>query len=136
MRKYCSIGGVIEACPNLSTLDKMQSSSISFAIEPDGAVEVIGSFDRFQSSSFVNVGSFFPQSSLLKVDLQKLTNSIGKVLFEKGVFGFCSVDLVVFPNEEEPTAHPLFWAVDLTTELTDNMSICFFFQQLMDGQLD
>lgn len=47
-----------------------------------------------------------------------------------------TVDLVAFANLEDPSAPPFFWAVDLSLELTDNAAVCFFFDILMDGDLD
>ena len=47
-----------------------------------------------------------------------------------------SVDLISFPNVENPTSHPFFWAVDISLELTDQASISYFFDMLMEGQLD
>ena len=46
------------------------------------------------------------------------------------------MDLISFPNVENPDAHPFFWAVDLSLELTDNASISYFFDILMEGNLD
>jgi hypothetical protein len=66
----------------------------------------------------------------------KICESVGTVLYEKGAFGYVSVDLISFPNVENPSAHPFFWAVDITLELTDNASICYFFDMLMEGTLD
>ena len=58
------------------------------------------------------------------------------VLYEKGIIGHVTVDLVSFPNPAEPQGHPLFWAVDINTTLSDYASICSFFDILMEGRLD
>ena len=47
-----------------------------------------------------------------------------------------TIDLVSFPNPSNPKDHPLFWAVDINNELTENATICSFFDILMEGQLD
>jgi IQ domain-containing protein H len=73
---FCTIGGVIEAAPNCPP-SSIFSPSVAFLIgkclecwvlifcvEPDGNVEVIGSFDKFHGREFVNAGCFFPQTSL------------------------------------------------------------------------
>ena len=52
------------------------------------------------------------------------------------MIGHVTVDLVSFPNPTEPNSHPLFWAVDISAQLSDNASICFFFDILMEGKLD
>ena len=70
------------------------------------------------------------------IDLLKISNSVGEILFENGVIGHVTIDLVSFPNVDDPKAHPFFWAVDLSNELTDNAAICYFFDILMEGKLD
>lgn len=47
-----------------------------------------------------------------------------------------SVDLIAFPNVDSQQTHPFFWAVDLSLELTDSASICYYFDLLMEGSLD
>lgn len=70
------------------------------------------------------------------MNLKTLCSSLGSVLFESGIIGHVTVDLVSFPNPEDPKAHPLFWAVDLNCYQTDHASICTFFEILMEGQLE
>jgi hypothetical protein len=84
----------------------------------------------------VNAGCFFPQSSLPQIDLLKICNSVGSALYEKGVMGHVTIDLISFPNHEEDNAHPFFQAIDISCELTNNAAITFFFDILMEGQLD
>ena len=71
-----------------------------------------------------------------QVDLKKICQSIGGTLYSKNVIGYCSVDLVTFPNKDDPAAHPYFWAVDISCELTDNAAVNIFFDILMEGQLN
>ena len=35
--------------------------------------------------------------------------------------------------KSNPKDHPLFWAVDINNELTENATICSFFDILMEG---
>ena len=63
MEAFCKVGGVIEAAPYCKS-SQVSSPSISFFVEPDGNVDLVGSFDRFSAHEFVNVGCFFPQTSL------------------------------------------------------------------------
>jgi hypothetical protein len=86
----------------------MSSPSLSFLIEPDGEIELIGSMDRFASKEFINAGCFFPQQSLPNMNMKTICSSIGEVLYEKGVIGHVTVDLVSFPDPTQPNAHPLF----------------------------
>ena len=70
------------------------------------------------------------------MNMMTICKSIGDVLYEKGVIGHVTVDLVSFPDPTSPKAHPLFWAIDLNCCMTDYASACYFFDFLMDGQLD
>jgi hypothetical protein len=97
---------------------------------------LVGSFDKFCGSDFVNAGCFFPQTSLPQIDLLKVCNSVGAQLYEKGVMGHVTIDLISFPNTEDPDAHPFFQAVDISTELTNNAAIVYFFDILMEGKLE
>lgn len=99
MEKFCKTGGVIEAAPACSP-SKVSSPSISFFIEPNGAIEIIGSYDKIWASDYVNVGCFFPQTSVPALNLMSLCGSIGSVLYEKGMIGHVCIDLVSFPNPD------------------------------------
>ena len=52
MEKFCKHGGVIEAAP-LCAPSKVSSPSIAFMIEPDGEIEILGSYDKFHASEYV-----------------------------------------------------------------------------------
>jgi hypothetical protein len=70
------------------------------------------------------------------MNLVTLSRSIGDVLYEKGLIGHVTVDLVSFPNPTQADSHPLFWAVDISAQLSDNATACLFFDILMEGKLD
>jgi hypothetical protein len=63
MDQFCRVGGVIEAAP-MCPPNTLASPSIAFFVEPDGNVELIGSFDKFAAKEYINAGCFFPQTSL------------------------------------------------------------------------
>ncbi len=128
-------GGIIEAAPACPQT-QMASPSIAFIIEPSGDIDLVGSFDRFSAKQHINAGCFFPQTSLPSMDLSILCNTIGDVLYEKGVIGHVTVDLISFPDPSNKEAHPLFWAVDITCNLTDYASAVFNFDLLMEGKLE
>lgn len=65
------------------------------------------------------------------MNMMTICKSIGDILYEKGVIGHVTVDLVSFPDPTSPTAHPLFWAIDLNCNMTDYAASCFFFDFLM-----
>jgi len=66
----------------------------------------------------------------------KIGSSVGEALYDKGVIGHVTIDLVSFPNVEDPAGHPFFWAVDISLEMTDNAAACCFFDILMEGSLN
>ncbi len=111
----------------------MSSPSIAFIVEPDGEVTLLGSVDRFSAKEYINSGCFFPQQSLPNMNMQTICNSIGEVLYDKGVIGHVTLDLVSFPDPTSPKSHPLFWAIDLNCQVTDYAAACYFFDFLMEG---
>ena len=135
MEAFCKVGGVIEASPNCLS-NMMASPSIAFIVEPSGEVQLVGSLDKFSAKEYVNGGCFFPQQSLPNMNMKSICSSIGSVLYSKGIVGHVTVDLVSFPDPTSPNAHPLFWAIDLNCYLTDYAAACYFFDFLMEGQLD
>lgn len=130
LQGFCRVGGVIEAAPTCLSV-QMGSPSISFMIEPDGEVQLIGSMDRFAAREYINAGCMYPQLSLPNMNMMTISKSIGDVLYNKGIFGHVTVDLVSFPDPTSPQAHPLFWAIDLNCGLTDYATSCQFFDFLM-----
>lgn len=63
--------------------------------------------------------------------MMTISKSIGEILYEKGIIGHVTVDLVSFPDPTAPNSHPLFWAIDLNCGMTDYSAACFFFDFLM-----
>ena len=59
LTQFCRIGGVIEATP-MCAPNTVASPSIAFFVEPDGNIELIGSFDKFAAKEYINAGCFFP----------------------------------------------------------------------------
>ncbi len=70
------------------------------------------------------------------MNLMTISKSIGDVLYEKGIIGHVTVDLVSYPDPTSSTSHPLFWATDINCHLTDYAAVCSFFDFLMEGRLD
>ena len=60
IKEYCKVGGVIECAPPLCQLNQLSYPSVSFMIEPDSTVKLIGSYDKFSGSEMVNAGCFSP----------------------------------------------------------------------------
>jgi|TARA_B110000285_G_C15140725_1_gene630613 hypothetical protein len=65
------------------------------------------------------------------MNMMTICKSIGDILYEKGVIGHITVDLVSFPDPTSPSAHPLFWAIDLNCNMTDYAASAYFFDFLM-----
>ena len=63
--------------------------------------------------------------------MMTICKSIGDALYDKGIIGHITVDMVSFPDPTSPNSHPLFWAVDLNCGMTDYTSACIFFDFLM-----
>ena len=70
--QFCKVGGVIECAPPLCPLNSLNFPSVSFLIEPDGHVKLVGSCDKLPGAEFVNAGCFAPQTSLPQIDLNKI----------------------------------------------------------------
>ena len=104
-KRFCKVGGVIEAVP-MCAPGHVGKPSVSFLIEPDGKIGIKGSYDKFEAQKFVNAGCFFTQTNLPSISLVHLSNSVGEVLFKKGVIGYVTVDLVSFPDPQDPKAPP------------------------------
>jgi len=137
-KRFCEIGGVIEAMPNCAPM-YIGKPSVSFSIEPDGKTTVIGAFDKFEAQRFVNCGMFYPQTNMSGPMLSRISHKIGSSLYQKGYMGYVTVDFITFPNmdpEAPPNTDPGYWAVDLNTELTDNCNTLLFFDVIMRGTYD
>lgn len=135
IKEFCKTGGVIEAQPNCSA-SSISSPSFSFLIEPNGNIELIGSFDRFAVRPFVNGGCSYPQTSLANFNFSTICKAVGDALYQKDIIGHVTVDLLAFPFPSANATHPLFWGVDVNCWLTDCAAACVFFDFLMDGRLD
>ena len=131
---FCKRGGVIEAMPSTSV--DTHSPSVSFLIEPDGKIQVIGSYDRFNGKEFLNAGCFYPQTSLPDINLESLSNAVGQSLYSKGIMGYITVDLLSFPYKSEESSHPLFWGIGLSCFLNNYTTYIQFFEFLMNGKLN
>lgn len=97
LKRFCSVGGVIEATP-LCSPNQISQPSISFFIEPSGESTLIGTFDRIEATQYVNGGCFFPATSLPQMNIKTFIDSIGGVMYDKGLIGHVTIDLVTFPN--------------------------------------
>jgi hypothetical protein len=108
LKGFCQSGGVIEAHPNCPRND-LGSPTVSFLIEPDGTVVVVGACDRLEARPFIHGACVAPQRSLPSVNLSAVCGALGGALYQKGVMGHVTVDLLSFPHPSSEGTHPLFW---------------------------
>ncbi|EGR31111.1 IQ calmodulin-binding motif family protein, putative, partial [Ichthyophthirius multifiliis] len=142
-------GGIIEASPTYQS-NQISSPSIFFQIDPVGAIkvpkikylykikityilQVLGSYDKITGPQYRVIGCSGSQQSLVNMNLELICNIIGKTLFEKGVFGYITIDLIAFPDPSNYNAHPLFWAIGLDCFLNNYSAAFFYFYFLVKG---
>ena len=67
-----------------------------------------------------------------QIDLNSLIQTLGGKLYEKNVFGYCSVDLVSFPDPEHE--QQLFWALGLKCYMDNATAATIYFDFMMNGK--
>lgn len=80
----------------------------------------------------------FPEKSLPDINLNSISQVLGHTLYEKGVFGYITVDLISFPDpfSAKGSNNVLFWALGLDCYLNHFTSGYFYFDFLMKGKID
>ena len=131
---YCKHGGIIEAMPAAS--HEVNSPSVSFLIEPDGNIIIQGTYDRFNGRELINAGCLFPQTSLIDINHQALCSAVGKPLYDKGIFGYVTVDLISFNYRPQESNNPLFWGIGISCFLSNYTTYMHFFDFLLNGTLN
>lgn len=64
LNEFCEFEGVIESCPTNSLSGITGSPCISMFIEPDGNIDLIGTYDKINYNYFRNIAALSPQTSL------------------------------------------------------------------------
>ena len=59
MKEFVRVGGVIEATP-VCSFRNTGSVCVSFLIEPDGGVELIGAYNKIECRRYVTAAYSFP----------------------------------------------------------------------------
>lgn len=95
------VGCVIQAVPD----SILAQTSVHVQIDPDGAVNVLGTSEAVTSQPFVRAASFFPHTRGNWEVLQEVGLRMGHVLAGKRVVGFASVDIVFFENPNFDPMH-------------------------------
>ena len=141
MKAFTQRGGIIEACPN-HPASQISSVAISLFVDPAGSVKLVGSYDKILLSEFTTAGYFFPQKSLKTMNLASFCDVVGQTLYSKDVFGYFTVELVAFPESQISACrkgqkvNKIYWAVGITSYLTNATALTGFFDFLMNGKLD
>lgn len=97
MAQFYERGGIIEAqAPSGGT----QSIQVSFLITPDGNYQVMGSFDKVSTAQTSNRMALYMQSQLSHLNYDTLVSQVSSALYQKGVMGYVSMDLVYFNQQD------------------------------------
>jgi len=67
LKEFCEYQGVIESCPTNSLSGITGSPAISIFIEPDGNIELIGTYDKINQNYFRNIAMLCPQTSIINL---------------------------------------------------------------------
>ncbi|CAG9313345.1 unnamed protein product [Blepharisma stoltei] len=109
---FCHSKGTIQVTPNTKS-HNITSPSVSILIQPDSTLRFLCAVDRFQSHDYLNAGVFSPQNSIPQSELLEICKRIGNVLYEQGIWGYVSIELVAFPDPYNDGGMPLYWGIDL-----------------------
>lgn len=84
LQQYFESHGVIEACPMNSLADIAGSPCISMLIEPNGGLELIGTYDKINTLFFKNIAAVSPQltSKNMVLLIMLLINTFSEILFD------------------------------------------------------
>lgn len=127
MSAFTRRGGIIEASPNVP-FSSIESPSLFFRVEPDGRVEVLGTFDKLRVNDYVPIACVGPKRALPNINVQLLCANVGERLHKKGLFGYMQLDLIAWGQG--------FWAVGLDCFLSTMSASCLYFDFLMRGKID
>ncbi len=122
-------GGVIEAVPT----NVVGSPVVNLFIEPDGTISILSCQEQLLSPQFCSLGAAFPQNSVPHEALRDASMSVGRVCVRKHIFGYVSIQYIVFIGEESALK---LWAVDLNLHLTNNSLLHMVFDHAASGQMD
>ncbi|KAE9361602.1 hypothetical protein PF008_g881 [Phytophthora fragariae] len=140
-------GCVIEAVPPTSFVPSPETASSSvdpayvranLFIDPDGTVHTTSTQNVLASGGGLNrktVAFTFPQSAAPHEAVTGACNAVGKLLVETNVWGYVSLDFVVFQDDKSGGA-PRLWALAVHPFLTDSAASFACFHLLARGVLD
>lgn len=65
-----------------------------------------------------------------------MISKIGKILWDRKIFGYISIDFVAFTDPNNVDSKLLYWAIDLDIHMTDATCIATFQDFLLNGKLN
>ncbi|RLN48361.1 hypothetical protein BBJ29_001268 [Phytophthora kernoviae] len=145
-------GCVIEAAPptaisglNVAVSPEAPATSVepsyvraNLFVNPDGTVHVTSTQNVLASGSGLNrktVAYTFPQTAAPHEAVKGACSATGRLLVEINVWGYVSVDFVVFQDEKSSGA-PRLWALAVHPYLTNSAASFACFHLLARGSLD
>ncbi|KAF4322999.1 hypothetical protein JM18_002675 [Phytophthora kernoviae] len=145
-------GCVIEAAPptaisglNVAVSPEAPATSVepsyvraNLFVNPDGTVHVTSTQNVLASGSGLNrktVAYTFPQTAAPHEAVKGACSATGRLLVEISVWGYVSVDFVVFQDEKSSGA-PRLWALAVHPYLTNSAASFACFHLLARGSLD
>jgi hypothetical protein len=80
LKTYLRNHGVIESCPTSMLSGIIGSPCVSMFIEPDGSLELLGTYDKINFNYFRNVSAISPQKSSINI-VNKFLNFFNFLIF-------------------------------------------------------
>jgi len=129
-------GGVIEGTPPNVKPEQIISTSVALFIEPSGEFQVKATYEKLCGAEFRNIGYLMPNRNVNTFNLSSICDGIVKNLLKEDVFGYVTVDLLIFPDPLVKSSFPLFWLIGLDCFMNDFTSILYYFEFLVKGKSD
>ena len=105
-----------------------------FLLSPIGEITIISSSEATIIDQ-ISLYTQFPQNSLSNLNLELISNKIGKYLYSQGIHGYITTEFLLF--EGKNAKEQLFWGIDIKFALSINLSLFSFFSCIMrDGEFD
>ena len=97
LKEFRRHGGVLEAVP----AECISSPVVNFFIHPHGQVEILSAQEQVLSPQYCCIGGYFPESSVPEAPLREVVEAIGKAAYAKQILGYCTVDFVVYRQNDQ-----------------------------------
>ncbi|EEY67616.1 uncharacterized protein PITG_18457 [Phytophthora infestans T30-4] len=141
-------GCVVEAVPPTAIAASSEASTVlvepayvraNLFVDPDGSVHISSTQNVLAAGggglNRKTVAFTFPQTAAPYEAIKGACNAAGKLLVETNVWGYVSLDFVVFQDEKSNDA-PRLWALAVHPFLTDSATSFACFHLLARGVLD